>query len=278
VGAVAVGEVVVAQTDAGARDVGHGLLAALRSGGRPAAPGAALAAASRASLAAPVTLVARSAPTGDGGHYRLVIIHNGGDVSSVAKIVGPEGVRARGELGKRRDAVLGQHDAQLAGQALEEEEPQELAVLLVCRRQLQHAGEHLRGALAAEALRSVKLLEAMVLGEGVSGEEATTQLLVRVGRQRAPEEVGDGARDVLGKRAEHQVKFGALIGDAMEVKLAVSEGEPLLGTGGPKGGELHAAVHGMLRSGSWLLWRDDLWRLLSGSGERQVVVILHGVL
>ena len=85
---------------------------------------------------------------------------------------------------------------------MQEEEPQELAVLLVRRRQLQHAGKHLRGALAAQALRSVKLLEAVVLREGVGGEEAPAQLLIRICGQRASQEVGDGARNVLGQRAE----------------------------------------------------------------------------
>ena len=83
---------------------------------------------------------------------------------------------------------------------------------------------------------------------------------------------------MLGKRAEDQVKFGALIGDAVKIKLAVGEGEPLLGTGGPEGGKLDASVNRMLRSGSGLLWRDDWGRLRIGGGEGKVVVILHGVL
>ena len=113
-GAVAKGEVVMAQACTGARDVSHGLLAALGGGGGPVATGGGTSASSLAALAATAMLVASSGATGDGGHDRLVIFHDGGDMTPVAKIVGPEGVCARGELGKGRDAVLRQHDAQLA--------------------------------------------------------------------------------------------------------------------------------------------------------------------
>ena len=97
-GAVAKGEVMVAQASTGARNVGHGLLAALGGGGGPVATGSGTSASSLAALAATAMLVASSGTTGDGGHDRQVILHDGGNMAPVAKIVGPEGVGARGEL------------------------------------------------------------------------------------------------------------------------------------------------------------------------------------
>lgn len=113
-GAVAKGEVMVAQASTGARNVGHGLLAALGGGGGPVPTGGGTSTPSLAALATSAAVVASPGTAGDGGHDRQVIIHDGGDMASVAKVVGPEGVGARGELGQGRDAVLRQHDAQLA--------------------------------------------------------------------------------------------------------------------------------------------------------------------
>jgi hypothetical protein len=162
----------VAETGTGACDVGHGLLSSLGGGGGPVAASAS-AATSTAAGTAPATVVAGPVTASDGSHHRKLLLHNGGKVAASTEIVRPERVGACGQLRQGRNAVLRQHNAQLAREALQKEVPQKLTVLFIRRRQLQHAGEHLRGALAAQALRRVQLLETVILGEGVGSEEAS---------------------------------------------------------------------------------------------------------
>ncbi len=102
----AVGEVVVAETGTSACDVGHGLLSSLWGGGGPVTASASAATSPAARTSPAATLVAGPVNASDCSHHRMILFHHGGDVAASSKIVRPEGVSTRSQLGKRRDTVL----------------------------------------------------------------------------------------------------------------------------------------------------------------------------
>jgi hypothetical protein len=110
------------------------------------------------------------------------------------------------------------HDAQVAGETLQDEEEKKWADLMKGQAQLQHLVEKLGGLPSTQGLHGVDLLSTLELREVVVITQPLFDGLVRILIRRIGHQIQDGLQALLGQGIDDQVELHLLIFDVLQAK------------------------------------------------------------
>ena len=208
------------------------------------------------------------AGVGGGRHHGSHRRRRDGRCRQVAAGVGEESVRSRRHRQDRRQVILGQGEADLLGQATQEEAPEDLGVHFTGRAELPHLGQEHGGALAAQGRRLQEQIQTLELVHGVGLDEPLLDAVESVRRRRADlQDVGDLDQLVLAEDGDDIGELVAAIGHPPEMEGRVRGSEPGRRPGRPEGRQMDPLRGAVRRLDDGGHTRRRRWRPVGGAGR-----------